>query len=258
MRLRTVQKILRNYREHAWGRCVICGKPSFFFTKDARERGHVRDSLYCVWCKSVSRKRHVAKTVIDLFAPQSASLAGARTALEKLSIYSAVANESFHDIIGRGNANFVCSEYFPSVPEGETENGVTCQNLERLTFADAVFDLVITEDVFEHVRRPDIAFREVRRVLKPGGHHVFTIPFYFDRKTVTRVDAATEEDVYLLPPEYHGDTLRDKILVYTDFGYDLLDRLSALGFATSVSLSTHHDSVRYGIADSCVFISRKV
>ena len=258
MRLITVQKILRNYRDHVWGRCVICGKRSFFFTKDGREQGHVRDSLYCVWCKSVSRKRHVAKTVIELFAPQSDSLAGARPALEKISIYSAVANEFFHDIIGRGNANFACSEYFPSVPEGESEGGVTCQNLERLTFADGMFDLVITEDVFEHVRRPEVAFGEVSRVLQPGGHHVFTIPFYFDRKTVARVDTTTEEDIYLLPPEYHGDTLRDKILVYTDFGYDLLDRLSAHGFATSISHSTHHDAVHYGIADSYVFISRKV
>lgn len=257
MKLATLKRILDNRREHVRGRCVICGRHSFFFTKDAEERGHVRDSLYCVWCKSVSRKRHVAKAILDLLAPQSDSLVGARHALARFSIYSAVANDPFHRAIGTDNPNFACSEYFPGVPAGTEKDGIVCQDLEHLTFPDEMFDLVITEDVFEHVRRPGEAFKEVRRVLRPGGHHVFTIPFYFDRRTVTRVKAEGEEDVLLLPPEYHGDTLREKILVYTDFGYDLLDRLSALGFATSISLSLHRDAVLYGIADSYVFVSRK-
>lgn len=257
MKLASLGKILRHRRELLWGRCLICGKRSFFFTKDAEEKGHVRESLYCVWCKSVSRKRHVAKTILDLFAPESRSLIEARPALEKLSIYSAVAKEHFHRILGPNNPNFTCSEFFPNVVAGSEKNGIVCQNLEQLTFHDASFHLVITEDVLEHVRHPEAAFREIYRVLKAGGYHVFTIPFYFDRPTAKRVATDTGEDVYLKPPEYHGDTLRDRILVYTDFGYDLLDELSRRGFDTHVSISRYSDATHYAIADSCTFVSRK-
>ncbi|MGB9181101.1 MAG: class I SAM-dependent methyltransferase [Pyrinomonadaceae bacterium] len=254
MNPKNLKKLISQRREQVFGRCNICGKTTLFYTKEA---GHVRESLFCLRCKSVSRKRHVAKIILETFAPQFRSLKGARETLSKLSIYSAVSNDALHRFLGEGNRNFVCSELFPDTEEGMEKNGVLCQNLERLTFDDEKFDLVITEDVFEHVRRPMQGFREVHRVLKAGGYHIFTVPFNFDKPTVQRIDTATEKDVYLLPPEYHGDTLRDRILVYTDFGYDIVERLNALGFETSLSLSTHSDAVRYGIADSYVFISRK-
>lgn len=254
MNLKNIKKLLSHRREQVWGKCNICGRRTLFYTK---ETGHVRESLFCFRCKSVSRKRHVAKAILDVFAPQSESLSEAVETLSKLSIYSAVSNDPLQRFLGSSNPNFICSEFFPDAEEGTRVGGVLCQNLERLTFEDEKFDLVITEDVFEHVRRPEQGFREVHRVLKDGGYHIFTIPFNFDKLTVTRVDATTERDVHLLPPEYHGDTLRDKILVYTDFGYDLVDKLRALGFETSISISTHADTVRHGIADSYVFLSRK-
>lgn len=254
MNPKNLKKLLSQRREQVLGRCNICGRRTLFYTKQA---GHVRESLFCFWCKSVSRKRHVAKIILEKFAPQAQSLSGAREALSKLNIYSAVSNDALQKFLGSGNPNFACSELFPDVQEGMEVGGVLCQNLERLTFADESFDLVITEDVFEHVRRPEQGFREVHRVLKSGGYHIFTVPFNFDRPTVQRIDTATDRDVYLLPPEYHGDTLRERILVYTDFGYDTVERLSTLGFETSISISTHSDAVRYGIADSYVFISRK-
>ncbi len=256
MKWGTLKRVLQNRDKHIWGRCIICGKRSFFFTKDAQEKGHRRDSLYCSWCKSVSRKRHMAKIILDLFAPEYDSLVAAQPKLRTFAIYSAIANDLFDRIIGAGNDNFTASEYFPNVPSGTKHNGVNCEDLEQLTFADEAFDLVLTEDVLEHVRHPAKAFKEIFRVLKPAGRHIFTIPFYSDRKTTARVDTTTDEDVYLLPEEYHGDTLRERILVYTDFGYDLIEQLSELGFATDIRYSDQRD-VRYGIADSYVFISTK-
>lgn len=40
---------------------------------------------------------------------------------------------------------------------------------ERIPFEDAYFDLIYSQQVFEHVRHPERLLREVRRVLKPGG-----------------------------------------------------------------------------------------
>lgn len=46
----------------------------------------------------------------------------------------------------------------------------------NLPFADAVFDIVTSTDVIEHLKEPAAHLREIRRVLKPGGHLVLTTP----------------------------------------------------------------------------------
>jgi SAM-dependent methyltransferase len=238
------------------GFCCVCGQVATFVAR-VSEWGSVRESMHCALCQSTSRKRHVVRVLLSLFSPGAQSLAEARPAFFQLSIYSAVSNDHLHLCLGKDNPNYVCSEYFPEVDGGRESQGIICQNLEQLTFENERFDLVITEDVFEHIRRPVIAFAEVHRVLKRGGRHVFTIPFSFDRKTVRRVNTDTHEDVPLLPPAYHLDTLRHEILVYTDFGYDLFDSLTSLGFYTEVSFFQHCEAVKLGIADSYVFVSRK-
>ena len=92
-----------------------------------------------------------------------------------------------------------------------------------------MFDLVITSDIFEHIRDPYSAFKEVNRVLKPGASHVFTIPILrpFQQKTVRRVCTDTDEDIHLLPPHYHIAGDGGKSLVYNDFGIDLIAKLES-------------------------------
>ena len=51
---------------------------------------------------------------------------------------------------------------------------------DNLPFDDAVFDLVISKSVLEHLRHPTEVFREVHRVLRPGGHLVFLTPNRWD------------------------------------------------------------------------------
>jgi SAM-dependent methyltransferase len=160
--------------------------------------------------------------------------------------------------LARAIAGCVSSAYLPGVALGsEISPGGTCQDLERLTFPDKSFECVITEDVLEHVRDYRAALAEIRRVLVPGGRHLFTVPFLFHAKTVVRVDTSGAEDIHLLPPEYHGDTIRGRILAYRIFGRDLFDELQGLGFETDVRFATYADR-RWGIFDSCVFVSRTV
>jgi SAM-dependent methyltransferase len=50
---------------------------------------------------------------------------------------------------------------------------------------DASYDFVISSDVFEHVAPPVArAFSNARRLLKPGGVLIFTVPFSLDADTV--------------------------------------------------------------------------
>jgi len=47
---------------------------------------------------------------------------------------------------------------------------------EVLPFPDNFFDLVVSAWVLEHLERPEQAFREMYRVLKPGGRVIFLTP----------------------------------------------------------------------------------
>jgi SAM-dependent methyltransferase len=214
-----------------------------------------RNSMICLCCRSASRNRHVAKAILGI-------VGGGRTSIADVLFGGDIAmyNTATDDCFGRVLHDY--GGYFSScykdglAPGTEISVRSSCQNIEALTYGNDSFDFVISEDVFEHVRHPEKGFREIFRVLRPGGHHVFTIPFHFDRTTVTRVDTTGNEDVHLLPPEYHGDPLRGTILAYRTFGIDLFEQLKEIGFETRIEFCTLADR-RCGIFDSSVFISRK-
>ena len=113
------------------------------------------------------------------------------------------------------------------------------ENLEKLSFPDASFDLVITRDVMEHVPDPVAAEAEIVRVLRPGGWYVFTIPFYFTLRH-DRIRAALHADGTLhlgQAPEYHTDAGGGErgALVYRDFSeFDLRARFVALGCSFTI------------------------
>ncbi len=47
-------------------------------------------------------------------------------------------------------------------------------------FEDAAFDSVLCNQVLEHVFEPDRFLGEIRRILKPGGKLLLTVPFVWD------------------------------------------------------------------------------
>ena len=48
-----------------------------------------------------------------------------------------------------------------------------------LPFADAAFDTIILADVLEHVPEPALLWREMARLLAPGGHALVNVPFLY-------------------------------------------------------------------------------
>lgn len=48
-------------------------------------------------------------------------------------------------------------------------------NAEELPFDDGVFDAVVSNYMVHHLARPEAVFREITRVLKPGGRFVFVV-----------------------------------------------------------------------------------
>lgn len=47
---------------------------------------------------------------------------------------------------------------------------------DKINFPDDTFDLVIASDVLEHLENDAAAVKEIRRVLKPGGIFIVTVP----------------------------------------------------------------------------------
>jgi SAM-dependent methyltransferase len=133
---------------------------------------------------------------------------------------------------GRG-AELTLSEYFDAVRPGERRGGVQCQDVTALTFDSASFDLCTSTEVFEHVADDARGFREVCRVLRPGGSFIFTVPISDAPETVMRAVPGPSGPVHLLEAEFHGDRIRGKVLCYRNYGRDIVQRLTAAGFAAA-------------------------
>jgi SAM-dependent methyltransferase len=102
------------------------------------------------------------------------------------------------------------------------------ENLEAQTFRDGVFDLVITQDVFEHIMHPDRAIKEIARTLKPNGATLMTVPIVNQtRPSIRRARMINGEIVNLLEPQYHGSPLGGGSLVTIDWGYDIIRYLQS-------------------------------
>jgi SAM-dependent methyltransferase len=135
---------------------------------------------------------------------------------------------------------YSASHYFEHVPIGQTEGdtGYRCETLESLTFEDHSFDLFVTQDVMEHIFNPDLAFKEICRVLKPGGAHIFTVPLINKHKKSEVWASRNEqgETVFHGPEEYHGNPIDEKgSLVTMHWGYDIVAYISeATGMSSTI------------------------
>ncbi|MGM0876133.1 MAG: class I SAM-dependent methyltransferase [Bacillota bacterium] len=196
--------------KHNRGYCVICEQETIFI----EIKPWLRDNYRCEKCRSIPRNRAIINA-LNLFFPQ----------WKKYLIHESSPSGVSSNYIASKCKGYTMSQYFKNVPLGKFHTGVRCENLESLTFRDQSFDLIITQDVFEHVMNPDKAFKEISRVLKPGGAHVFTMPWYYHYpKTIQRARMDGGQIEYLEKPIYHGNPIDAKgSLVTFDWGADFID-----------------------------------
>ena len=212
--------------------CRVCGWTGAF----RQESSLWRETFYCPQCRANLRFRAQAAAVLDLVGNgRAASMRELAEAggLAHLAIYEPGTTGPLRPYLARAG-RYVQSVYAPGAAGSHA--GIEVQDLMACTHPDEAFDLVVTSDILEHVRRPMLAFAEIRRILRRGGHHVFSIPtgVPLPPRSIARVDTSGEADIHLLPPVWHGSGDGGRSLVYTDFGHDLLDRLDAIGLPTRV------------------------
>jgi SAM-dependent methyltransferase len=150
-------------------------------------------------------------------------------------IYMTEGLTPFFHFVAERHPGVVGSEYLPDTPFGQSDaRGVRSEDLTRLTFADASFDVLMSFEVLEHVPDYRAALSECARVLRPGGLALITAPFRAkEAETLVRASVSADGSiVHHEPPDYHGDPVNaEGILCYYWFGWSLLDEIRAAGFS---------------------------
>ena len=216
------------YRKHLFD-CPVCGhaeRPLYDFPNLALRRAHrigvLRETLQCRNCFASLRERSLALALLKYlngrWSLDLTSIADlAARGLDGLRILD---TDNFSGIsrLLRDCQGFMRCSYRPDHPWGhEFEPGYFNVDLQNISFADESFDVILTSDVMEHVRDCDTAHAEIFRALRPGGAYVFNVPFEeASAEGIRLVDTQTEKDVFLVPPQLHGDPLTGGILAYRD------------------------------------------
>jgi SAM-dependent methyltransferase len=215
------------------GYCNICGKMTVFDVTDS----NLRDTVYCRHCGSKNRQRQIAAMLLASLSGNASATRFGKIADIPPSTVVWIAETTMalqKALSQRLGDNCVSSEFYdPALASGETVHGSLHVDMQQTHFEDNSLDFILSSDVMEHVPSVDKALQETHRILKPGGCHIFTAPFYMHRfKNEERaVLHASGETEHLLPPWYHLDPLRPEgVLVFTVFAPELLSQLEEVGF----------------------------
>jgi SAM-dependent methyltransferase len=238
------------------GRCSVCGSEGVFAPDEdvLALRRLVPASFVCGSCGATLKYQGQADVLLRRYASAGARSVAelvAEPAFGALAVYEPGRLGPFRRFLGV-LPGYVRSQFVPGARGGAVVDGVRCEDLMALSFASGSLDLVVTTDVFEHVRLPYVAFAEVFRTLRSGGMHVFTVPCVHPLRdeTIERVDVRGTDDVFLMEPVYHHGTE----LVYNEFGADLVARLADIGFETDVE---RFDLPGHAASEQLTFCSSK-
>lgn len=183
-----------------------------------------REHLLCRGLNS--RQRAMLDAVLEFLAERS-------VADDAAKIYGHEAITRFALLMRGRFPKFIGTEYCRTDHERSELFPIRHGDICNSEFPDASFDLVVSNDVLEHVYDIDAALRETARVLKLGGRFLATFPFMFDRAVGVRFASLVDGKVlHHFEPIYHGNPMDKEggSLVFEIPGWDIIDRACLAGF----------------------------
>jgi len=198
------------------GKCSMCGKTLFI-----KLRNDDISAIRCIRCRASVTSMAIASVLKKLVLNW-----------EDKKIYELSSRGPFFRFLHKRASHLTYSEYFDDVTPGAYKGRVQCQDVQELTYDNESFDLCTCTEVFEHVPNDRKGFREIYRVLKPGGLFLFTVPLSDRKKTVERARLNEGKLIYLKRAEYHDDHIRGTgtVLCYRNYGLDIVEKLSQASF----------------------------
>ncbi|MGM1056432.1 MAG: class I SAM-dependent methyltransferase [Bacteroidota bacterium] len=198
----------------------------------------LRDYFKCTNCDSIPRECALMLTIERQYPNW-----------KELAVHESSPSNRGHSIrLKKQAGKYTESQFFMEEPRGKRIKGIRNEDLENQTFADAVFDLVITADVMEHVFEPKKAFKEIHRTLKPGGAHIFSVPLVNKHLPSQRwaTKGQNGEPNFLYSEEWHGNPINKKgSPVKMHWGYDIKDFIKK---QTGANCSIEYiDDLNFGI-----------
>ena len=225
------------------GYCCVCGRIRTFKVSSGTMLGpnpNLREGMTCE-CGLSNRNRLIyAMIQILVRANQYSHLA----ILEEITSLFRALKKEYPNIVGSEYVNGESQYRGAQMRAGRFS--VRNEDICNLSFPSNTLDLLIHNDVLEHVFDYKKALHESLRVLRDGGSLLFTCPFFSDldetqRRAIVKEDGSIE---HLEQPEYHGNPLsKEGVLAFYHFGWDLLSSIRETGFV-DVRLCVNWDPIQ--------------
>ena len=232
-------------------KCLVCGSRGWWFKRDVLwpeliadwDLNHQsarlineREGRRCHWCGASLRCQILVNAILQA---ANRKLSTPATSLVELANDEGFRDWKIAEINSAGDIHWALNK-FPHLyysEYGSSDRSVRAEDITALSYPDNFFDLVITSDTLEHVPDVNKALTETLRVIKPGGHHIFTTPVLWERsKTKIRARVSAGAVEYLHKPSFHGspENRKNDYLVFYEFGSDFLEITQNAGFSISL------------------------
>ncbi len=206
--------------------------------------GNDRECPFCGWTGFLfAPRRDRRKPSVDAFCPKCHSAERHRLAYMALK-------DRFREV--KSTLHFAPEKHMVPWLKSISETYRSCdleavameiQDITKLTYPDASFDLIMCSNVLEHVPDDGAALSELYRVLVPEGNCVLAVPLWRTRDTY--------EDVSITSPE-HRKTHFGQIDHVRLYGLeDFAKRIANAGFKLEVVTARDFDPcvvARYGLS----------